>query len=159
MSRLALAVRLLDEVVHQLARAVVHLDVERLHLVGEVVERHNGRDGDEQTERGRDQSFRNTAGDCADTRGLLVAMAWKAFKNTDDGAEQADERGRRTDRGQTAKAALQLGVNDGFGTLEGALGALDLLFGDAPPEPKLRNSCRPAVTTSARCDFLSGRQP
>ena len=23
-----------------------------------------------------------------------------------------------------------------------------------PPEPKLRNSCSPAVTTSARCDFL-----
>src|SRR5205807_9715808 len=57
-----LPVALLDEVVHQLARAVVHLDVERLHLTREIVERHNGRDGNEKTERRRNQSLRNTAG-------------------------------------------------------------------------------------------------
>ena len=59
-----------------------------------------------------------------------VAMAWKAFKNADDGAEQADERRGRTDGGETAEAALQLGVNDGFGAFESALRALNLLLGD-----------------------------
>src|ERR1700733_7109330 len=39
---IGLAVALLDEVVHQLAGAVVHLDVERLYLAGKVVEGHNG---------------------------------------------------------------------------------------------------------------------
>jgi hypothetical protein len=40
-------VALLDEVIDQLARRVVHFDVERFYLTGEVVERHNGRDSDE----------------------------------------------------------------------------------------------------------------
>ena len=66
-----LAVALLDEVVHQLAGAVVHLDVERLHLTSKVVEGHNGRDRDQQPERRRYQGLRDTAGDRADTRGLL----------------------------------------------------------------------------------------
>ena len=35
-----------------------------------------------------------------------------------------------TDGGQAAQAALQLGVNDGFGTLQGALGSFDLLAGN-----------------------------
>src|SRR5260370_26939359 len=47
----ALPMALLDEVVHQLAGAVVHLDVERLHLASEVVERHNRPDRDAHTER------------------------------------------------------------------------------------------------------------
>src|SRR5882757_2707884 len=67
----ALPVALLDEVVHQFTGTVVHLDVERLYLAGEVVERHNRRDGDEKTECRRYQSFRDTAGDCADTGGFL----------------------------------------------------------------------------------------
>ena len=37
-------VALLDEVVNQLARGVVHFDVERFHAATEVVEGHNGRD-------------------------------------------------------------------------------------------------------------------
>src|SRR5437868_6875749 len=63
----ALPMALLDEVVHQFARTVVHLDVERLHLAGEVVERHNGGDGDEKAECRGDKSLRNTTGHCADT--------------------------------------------------------------------------------------------
>ena len=51
----ALPVALLDEVVHQFARAVVHFDIERLHLTGEVVERHNRRNRDEKTEGCRHQ--------------------------------------------------------------------------------------------------------
>src|SRR5207253_1861130 len=86
-----LLVALLDEVVHQLAGAVIHLDVERLNLIGEVVEGHNGGDGHQKSERGRHQSFRNTAGNCADTRGLLRRDLLECVQNADDGAEQADE--------------------------------------------------------------------
>src|ERR1700742_1117787 len=46
---------LLEEVIDQLARGVVHLDVERFDLIGEVVERHNGRDRNQQTESRGDQ--------------------------------------------------------------------------------------------------------
>src|ERR1700678_3946030 len=122
---------LLDEVVHQFARAVVHLDVERLYLAGKVVERHNGRDRDQKTERRRHQSFRDTAGDCADTRGLLRCNLLEGVQNSDHGAEQADKRSRRTDGGQTAKTPLQLRMNDRLRTLQSALGALDLLRCDA----------------------------
>src|SRR5277367_6817956 len=69
--RRALPMALLDEVVHQFARAIVHLDVKRFNLAGEVVERHNGGDSNKKTESRRHQSFRNTTGDCADTGGLL----------------------------------------------------------------------------------------
>src|SRR5208283_1212588 len=55
-SRLA-PVALLDEVVDQFARGVVHLDVECLDTTRKVVERHHGGDGHEQTKRGGDESF------------------------------------------------------------------------------------------------------
>src|SRR5258705_2232616 len=122
---------LFDEVVHQFAGAGVHLDVERLHLAREVVERHNGRDGDEKTERRRYQSLRDTAGDCADTGGLLRCNLLEGVQNTDHGAEQPDKRSRRTDRGQTAKTALQLRMNDCLRALERTLGAFHLLRSDA----------------------------
>src|SRR5271163_753913 len=64
-------VALLNEVVDQFARAVVHLDVKGLNLTREVVERHNGWDGDEQAERGRYEGLRDTTGNCTDTGGLL----------------------------------------------------------------------------------------
>src|SRR5260370_37615004 len=84
----ALPVTLLDEVVHQFTGAVVHLDVERLHLASEVVERHNGRDGDEKTKRRRHESFRDATGDCADTGGLLKCNLLESVQNTNHGAEQ-----------------------------------------------------------------------
>src|SRR5579875_179894 len=125
-----LAVRLFDEVVHQFRRAVVHLDVERLNLVPEVVEEHHGRDGDEQTERGCYESFRNTAGHSADTGCLGARDRTEGVQNADHGAEQADKGGRGADGGQTAEALLQLRMNNSFRTLKRALGALHLLFGD-----------------------------
>ena len=122
--RLAL-VALLDEVVDQFARGVIHLDVEGFDAAGEVVEGHNGRDGDQQAESGGNQSFRDTAGNCADARGLLGGDLLEGVQNADNRAEQADERSRGADGGQNRKAALQLGVNDGFGALQGAARALD----------------------------------
>src|SRR6185312_16382615 len=87
-------------------------------------------DSNEQTHGGGHQGFRDTAGNCADAGGLLGGDLLEGVKNTDDGSEQADKGSRRTDGGQSAQAALQLGMNDCLGTLEGALGALDLLLGD-----------------------------
>src|ERR1039457_5176221 len=54
----------------------------------------------------------------------------KGIENADHGAQQANEGGRRTDGGKTAQPALQLGVNDGFSTLQSTLGRFDLLTGD-----------------------------
>jgi len=46
-----------EEVVDQFRTRVPHLDVERLHPIGEVVEHHHGGDGDEQTHGGGHQRF------------------------------------------------------------------------------------------------------
>ena len=59
--------RLLDEVVDQLRRRVVHLDVEVLDAAGQVVVEPHRRDRDDQPERGLDERFRNTGRDGADT--------------------------------------------------------------------------------------------
>src|SRR5664279_1809216 len=64
-------VALLDEVVDQLAGGVVHLHVKRLDASGEIVEGHDGRDGDQKSEGRGYQGFRDAAGDRADARGLL----------------------------------------------------------------------------------------
>ena len=120
---------LLDEVVDQFARGVVHLHVESFDASGEIVERHNGGDGDEQAERRGDQSFRDTAGDCADARGLLRGDLLEGVQNADDGAEQSDERSRGADGGQNREAPLQLGVDDGLSPLQRAAGARDGLLG------------------------------
>src|SRR5260370_2545627 len=51
----------LDQVVDQLLRGVGHLDGEEVDLGGEVVVEPHGRNGDDQTERGRDQRVGDTA--------------------------------------------------------------------------------------------------
>src|SRR5579875_2318186 len=126
----SLAVRLLDEVVHQLRRAVVHLHVERLNLVSEVVEEHHGGDGDEKAEGRRNEGFRDTAGHRADTGRLGAGDRLEGVQNADHRTEQADKGGGGTDGGQTAETLLQLGMNDRLRPLERALGALNLLFRD-----------------------------
>ena len=101
-------VALLDEVVHQFARGVVHLHVEGFHAAGKIVEGHNGGDGDEQSEGRGDKGFRDTAGDRADTRGLLGRDGLEGVQNSDDGAQQADERSGGTDRRQSARPRFSL---------------------------------------------------
>src|SRR6185437_4033142 len=105
----------LQEVVNQFARRVIHLHVESFHAAREIVEHHHGRDGDEQTAGGGYQRLRN---------------ALEGVQNAHHGAEQADEGSSRTDGGQAAQAALQFGVHDGLGALQGPLGSLDLLARD-----------------------------
>jgi hypothetical protein len=120
-------VALLDEVVDQFARGVVHLHVECFDTSGEVVERHDGGDGHEQAERRGDQGFRNTAGDCADARGLLGGDLLEGVQNADNRSEQSDEGSRGADGGQNRQSPLQLGVNDGLGALQSAAGELAMV--------------------------------
>src|SRR5208283_26464 len=114
-----------NEVVDQLHRGVVHLDVESFHFVGEVVVGPHGRDGDEQTERGGDERFGDTAGDSRQAGGLLRLDALEGVQDADDRAEESDERRRRTDGGQRRKPALHFRVHDGDGALETAFGGFD----------------------------------
>src|SRR5436190_24203752 len=58
---------LLQEEVDELGGGVGHLDLEALETVREVVEGHDRRDGDEQSERGRDQRLGDAGGDRADS--------------------------------------------------------------------------------------------
>src|SRR5208337_5128096 len=114
-----------NEVVDQLHRGVIHLNVESLHLVGEVVVGPHGRYGDEQTEGGGDEGFGDTAGDGRQTGGLLLLDALEGVQDADDRAEQSDERRRRTNGGQRREAALHFRMHDGDGALETALGGFD----------------------------------
>ena len=150
--RLAL-VALLDEVVDQFARGVIHLHVERFDTSGEVVEGHNGGDGDEQAERRGDQGFRDAAGNRADARGLLGGDLLEGVAE----CRRRCRTGRRTEpsrrwwpeprgpssawRGRWLQRAPERGPE------------LAMVSSVAAP-PEARNSCRPAVTTSARWDFL-----
>jgi len=52
-------------------------------------------------------------------------MPLNAFKMPTTRAEEADERSRRTDGGESREAALHFGVDDGDGALETALGGVD----------------------------------
>src|SRR5689334_10332708 len=96
----------LQEVIDQLRGRVIHLHVEGFNLVGEVVEHHDGGNGDEQSNSRRHQRFRNTACDCAKTRGLLCRNLAERVQNSDHGAEQSDERSGGTDGRETAESAL-----------------------------------------------------
>src|ERR1035437_10018365 len=116
-----------EEVVDQLAGAVVHFHVEGFHLVGEVIEHHDGRNGDEKSDSGGHQGFRNTAGDGAQAGRFLGRNLFESIENADHGTQQANEGGRRTDGGKAAQTTLQLGVNNGFSTLQSTLGSFDLL--------------------------------
>src|SRR5579871_3887812 len=120
----------LQEVIDEFAGRVVHLDVERFHLAREVVEHHHGGDGDEKTESGGNQGFRNTTGNGAKSGSFLFGDLTECVENSDNGAEQSDERSGGTDRGQAAQTTLQFGVNNGFGTFKSAFAGIDLRTGN-----------------------------
>src|SRR5512135_622173 len=120
----------LQEVVNQFTRRVIHLHVESFHAAGQIIEHHHGRDGDEQTDGGGYQRFGDTAGNGAQTCGLLLGNAFEGVQNADHGAEQADEGSGGADGGQAAQPALQFSVYDGFGALQSALGSFNLLAGN-----------------------------
>src|SRR3954466_12295756 len=99
----------LDEVVDELRRRVVHLDVEVLDARRQVVVDPSDRNRDDQTERGLDERFRNTLRHCAETGRAGRADALERGDDADDGAEQSDERGGRADRRERGHTLLEIG--------------------------------------------------
>src|SRR5690349_10468021 len=124
--KLASATATLQEIIDQLRRGVIHLDVKSLDLVGEIVEHHDGRNRHEQSDGGGDQRLRDTAGDCAETGGVLRRDLAERVQNTNHGSEEADEWSGRSDGGKTTQTALQFGVNDGFRALQSTFAGFDL---------------------------------
>src|SRR5438270_10551319 len=122
-----LAAALLEEEVDEFGGRVVHLDVEGFDLIGEVVEHHDGGDGYEESDGRGHEGFRNTACDSRETGCLLGGDLFEGVQDAGDRSEEADERGGGADGGKTTKSALQFGVGDGFGALEGTPGSFDLL--------------------------------
>src|SRR6476660_9493303 len=105
--------RLLNEIVHELRRRVVHLDVEVLDARRQVVVDPYGRDGDDQPERGFNQRFRDADRHGSQTGGAAGADALERVDDADDRAEQPDERSRRTDGGKRRDALLEVGGRQG----------------------------------------------
>src|SRR5450432_3097423 len=122
--------RTLQEVVDQLGAGVAYFHVERFNLPGKVVEHPDRRDSHEQADSGGHEGFRNAARHRGQTGGLFVRNALERVDDADHRSEQTHERGRRTDRRQAADAALQFGVNDGFGALQSTFGRFDLFTRD-----------------------------
>src|SRR5213596_4244564 len=117
----------LDQVVDQLLGRVGHLDRQEVDLGREVVvEPHRG-DCDDEAERGRDERFRDTGRH----RSERAATAGRRYagEGVDDphhGAEQADERRRRTRRREDAQPALQLGRDNEHLTLDRPFHRIDV---------------------------------
>src|SRR5207253_10994247 len=80
-----------DEVIDELHRGVVHLDVKRFNLVGEIVVGPHGGHGDNQAKRGGDQRFSDTAGDRRQTGSVALLDALKPRQNADHPAEPSNE--------------------------------------------------------------------
>src|SRR5713101_1671859 len=114
-----------DEIVDELHRGVVHLHVEGFHFVREIVVSPHRRDRDEKTERGGDQSFRDTAGDRGQTGGLALLDALERVQDADHRAEEADEWSRGANGRESREPALHFRVHDGHGALQAALGRFD----------------------------------
>ena len=137
--------RLLDEVVHQLRRRVVHLDVEVLNAARQVVVEPHRRDGDEETERGLDERFRDTGRDGADAARARGRDADERVDDADDRAEQADERGRRADGRQGGDALLEVVRGQRRGALNRATNRVEPLAGVALARGRRALPARPGT--------------
>src|SRR4029077_18302420 len=74
---------------------------------------------------GRNQRFRDTAGDCSQSGGLGVIDADEGVQNAHHRSEQSHEGSGRSDGGESAQSALEFGVNNGFGAFQSALGGFN----------------------------------
>src|ERR1700676_3104249 len=120
----------LEEVVNQFTRRVVHFHVEGLYAPGQIVEHHDGRDGDQQPNGGCNQRFSNTAGDGSQTGSVARGHILERVQNSHHGSEQSDEWRRGPDRSQATQTALQFGMDNSFRAFQGSLGGLDGLAGN-----------------------------
>src|SRR4051794_40896987 len=99
---------LLDEVVDQLRRGVVHFDVEVLDAAGEVIVEPHRRNGDDEPKRRLDERFGNTGRDRAETARAGRRDALERGDDADDRAEQSDEGRGGANRGERGDALLQV---------------------------------------------------
>src|SRR5215207_6520031 len=99
---------LLDEVVEQLRRRVVHFDVEVLDAAGQVVVEPDRRDGDDEAESRLDERFRDTGRNRAETARAGGRDALERVDDADDRAEQSDERRGRADGRERRNALLEV---------------------------------------------------
>src|ERR1700691_388621 len=79
-----------------------------LDLDREIVVENNRDDRDRESERSRNQRFRNTGRDDRETAGAHDCHRLERHENTNDRAEQPDERRRRTSRREPSDVALDL---------------------------------------------------
>src|ERR1700761_7262831 len=101
---------LADEIGLQVASEGAQLFGDHLVAANEVVvEQHRG-NRDEQTDGGHLQRFTDRAGDLVDGHLAGNTDADQRVQDTDNGAEQTDERTDRTDRTEERDAALQTGI-------------------------------------------------
>src|SRR5689334_3239954 len=89
-----LELRYFEQAVHKLRRNTIHFDMESLDLAGEVVEGNDGRNCDENTEGRRDQGLCDAARNHRHSAGPRGRDAPESVDNSDDGAEQTNERRR-----------------------------------------------------------------
>src|SRR5437016_4211503 len=87
-----LELRYLEQAVDELGRSPIHFDMESLKLAREVVEGYDGRNSDEDTEGRRDQGLCDAARHHRHSAGPRGRYAPESVINSDDGAEQTNER-------------------------------------------------------------------
>src|SRR5512137_916820 len=111
----------LDEEVHELGGGVVHVHLDLLHLVREVVEEHHGGDGHEQAEGGGHERLGDAGGHGAQAAGAGGGHGLEGGDDAGHGPQQPDERGGGADGGQRAQAAAQVGDGAQRGAVDGAV--------------------------------------
>src|SRR5262249_3577622 len=120
-----LELRYVEQVVHELGRSPIHLDMESLNLAREVVEGDDGRNCDEDTQCRRDQSFSDTAGNYRHSAGSCGRDASESVNDSDHCTENTNERGAGADRGEEPETPLQLNQRFRHGVPERARDELE----------------------------------
>src|SRR5215218_5393615 len=116
---------LLDEVIDELRRRVVHFDVEVIEPAGEVIVKPHRGDRHEETERGLDDRLGDTGRDRADAARAGRRNPDERIDDADDRAEQSDERRRRADRRERVDTLLQVRLGERGGPLNGPAHRVD----------------------------------
>src|SRR5947209_10692533 len=102
-----------EQAVHKLGRSPIHFDMESLKFAREVVEGHDGRNCDEDTEGRRNQGLCDAARNHRHSAGPCGRDAPESVNDSDHSAEQTNERRRGADCGKEPETLLQ--VNQRFG--------------------------------------------
>src|ERR1051326_1563702 len=110
--------RYFEQAVQDLGGSPVHLDVKSLDLARKVIESDDGRDRDEDAQGRRDERLSDSARDHRHPAGPGGRDVPESVDDADDCAEETDEWGGGTDRGQEPQPLLQLDQRLGQGVPE-----------------------------------------